>query len=107
MSNGMVRIHPLSTPYSLCALDSYWALSIHDNHYGAVSHLATSFDDQYVISGGDDGNVFVYQTNLPTIAQREKEKAQKVKVCMSNVSILLRHLSVCIIIYLWLNSTVD
>ena len=76
----MIRIHPLSTPYSLSALDSYWALSMHDNHYGAVSHLATSFDDQYVISGGDDGNVFVYQANLPTIAQREKEKAQKVEV---------------------------
>ena len=79
-SNGIVRIHPLSAPYALSTLDSYWSLSMHDNHYGSVSHLATTFDDSYLVSGGGDGNVFVYQANLPTAEQRERNKAQKVKV---------------------------
>ena len=82
MSNGLVRIHPLSTPYSLSTLDSYWALSMHDNHYGAVSHLATTFDDQYLVSGGEDGNVFVYRTNLPSVQEQEGEGAKELKVCV-------------------------
>ena len=79
-SNGLVRIHPLSAPYSLSTLDSYWALSMHDNHYGAVSHLATTFDDQYLVSGGEDGNVFVYRTNLPSVQEQEGEGAKDLKV---------------------------
>ncbi len=79
-SNGIVRVHPLSTPYDLSTLDSYWSLSIHDNHYGAVAHIASTFDDAYVVSGGGDGNVFAYKANLPTTEQRERDKVQEVKV---------------------------
>ena len=45
-----------------------------------MSHLATTFDDRFLVSGGGDGNVFVYQANLPTAEQRERIKAQRVKV---------------------------
>lgn len=82
LSNGVVRIHPLSAPYALSSLDSYWSLSIHDNHYGPVAHLATTFDDTYVVSGGGDGNVFVYKANLPTAKERGKEEVQEVKVVL-------------------------
>ena len=71
-------IHPLSTPHTLTDLSSYWSLSMHDNHYGAVTQLATTFDDQFVISGGEDGNVFVYKANLPKAPK--KSKAAKIKV---------------------------
>ena len=64
-SNGCVRVHALPDPHSLTSLHSYWALSMHDNHYGAVTHLATTFDDRYVVSAGADGNVFVYSAHLP------------------------------------------
>lgn len=64
-SNGCVRVHRLPQPHSITSLQSYWVLAMHDNHYGAVTHLTTTFDDSYVISAGADGNVFVYCANLP------------------------------------------
>lgn len=73
-----MRVHPLSKPHSLTDLSSYWALNMHDNHYGAVTCLATSFDDQFVLSGGEDGNLFVYKANLPTAAQRKEAAIIKV-----------------------------
>ena len=81
--NGYVRVHPLSTPRSLSDLSTYWSLSMHDNHYGAVTHLVTSFDDQFVLSGGADGNVFVYQANLPTAAERAAAASIKVLTLFS------------------------
>ena len=69
-SNGCIRIHQLEEPHSLTSLTSHWSLSIHDNHSGAVTHLVTSFDDKYVLSGGADGNLFVFEGNFPTAAQR-------------------------------------
>jgi WD40 repeat protein len=69
-SNGVVRMHcltgPLSSSSSSSTLGSYWALSVHDNQNGAVTHLSTTCDDRYVISGGADGNIFVFSTHLPT-----------------------------------------
>ena len=43
---------------------------MHDNHYGAVTYLVTSFDDRYVLSGGADGNLFVFEGNFPTAEER-------------------------------------
>ena len=74
-SNGSIRVHPLARAYSLTSLQAYWALSMHDNYYGAVTQLATTYDDQYVLSGGADGNVFVYTANLPTAAEKRKTAA--------------------------------
>lgn len=45
---------------------------MHDNHYGAVTHLVTSFDDKYVLSGGADGNLFVFEGNFPSAEEREQ-----------------------------------
>ena len=59
-------MHHLKERFSLAALDHHWSLSIHDNQYGHVTALATSFDDSYLITAGADGNVFVFSTNLPS-----------------------------------------
>lgn len=67
-SNGCVRIHSLSSPHSLTSLEAYWSLAMHDSQGGSVSCLAVSHDDRYVLTGGSDGNVFVYQANLPSTA---------------------------------------
>ena len=69
-SNGCVRVHPLPQSHSVTSLHSYWVLAMHDNHYGAVTHLATTFDDSYVVSAGADGNVFVYSANLPATSKK-------------------------------------
>ena len=61
----------------MASLQNYWAINMHDNHYGAVTRIASSFDDHYVLTGGADGNVFVYTANLPTAMQTE---AAEVKV---------------------------
>ena len=74
-SNGSVRVHPLASAYSLSSLQAYWALSMHDNHYGAVTQLATTYDDQYVLSGGADGNIFVYTASLPTAIEKRMTAA--------------------------------
>ena len=44
-----------------------WSLGIHDNHYGNVSCISLTYDDQYLLTStsAGDGNVFIYKTNLP------------------------------------------
>ena len=87
-ASGVIRIHPLSDNHTISTgqLEHYWALSMHDNHYGAVTHLATSCDDSYLLSGGADGNVFVYQTNLPSVAAPSKEPpAAEITVSVSHM----------------------
>ena len=59
----------LSSPTSL---RSYWTLGMHDTQSGALTHLCTTYDDQYVVSAGEDGNVFVYSASLPTAEAEEK-----------------------------------
>ena len=75
-SNGVLRVHALPPlPPSLSSpssLGSYWALSMHDNHTGAITHLCSTYDDSYVVSAGADGNVFVYSASLPTATPNEK-----------------------------------
>ena len=61
-------------------LSSHWTLAMHDNHYGAVTHLVTSFDDKYVLSGGADGNLFVFLGNFPSAVEERAETASLAKV---------------------------
>ena len=68
--NGSVEIHKLTDPYSLSGLKEeghgVWSLGTHDNHYGQVSCMSLTHDDQYLLTGGGDRNVFVYKTNFST-----------------------------------------
>ena len=71
-SNGSLRVHPLlPLSHSLSSLQAYWSLNMHDNHTGRLTHLTTTCDDRYVISAGEDGNVFVYLANLPSVVAKE------------------------------------
>ena len=64
-----MELHRLSDPYSLAGLKEeghgVWSLGVHDNHYGNVSCISLTYDDQYLLTGAGDGNVFIYETNLP------------------------------------------
>lgn len=73
-----MRVHKLAQPYSLSSLDSYWALNMHDNHYGRVTALACSHDDSYLVTAGADGNIFVYTANLQTPPVQTALPAHKV-----------------------------
>ena len=70
--NGCVRIHHLYSPYSLSSLDRYWSLSMHDSQYGYITSLSLSHDNKYLITGGADGNVFVYKANLPATTKTNR-----------------------------------
>ena len=64
-----MELHRLSDPHSLAGLKEeghgVWSLGVHDNHYGHVSCISLTYDDQYLLTGAGDGNVFIYKTNLP------------------------------------------
>ena len=45
---------------------------MHDSQGGALTHLCTTYDDCYVVSAGEDGNVFVYSASLPTAEAEER-----------------------------------
>lgn len=60
MKNGFVRIYPYGGPQIFQSLEDYWTRGCHDSEYGIVTHLATSFDDRFALSGGADGNIFGY-----------------------------------------------
>lgn len=74
LGNGSVRIHGLIGAYNLSDLSHFWGINMHDNNYGAVTCMASTFDDKYVLSGGMDGNLFLYQANLSTAAERADVK---------------------------------
>ena len=68
--NGVVRVHPLSAAedeeptFTPECFKSFWSFSVHDNHYGHVTHVCSSHDDKFVISSGNDGNIFVFKAKL-------------------------------------------
>lgn len=84
MEYGCIRIQPLHNddPGFMCP---YWSLAMHDNSYGAVTQLATSFDDKYIFSVGQDGNFFAFTVVDDKRAQQElalsKAKVPSAKVC--------------------------
>ncbi|KPP67019.1 cilia- and flagella-associated protein 44-like [Scleropages formosus] len=54
---------------------SFWALSIHDNQYGLVHRVRCSHDSQFVLTAGQDGNIFAFsllppEDLLAALAQR-------------------------------------
>lgn len=60
MKNGFIRVYPYSATQVFESLDKFWTTGAHDTEYGPVTHLVTSFDDRFALSGGDDGNIFGY-----------------------------------------------
>ena len=66
--NGAVRIFPLvegeSPECHFGEFSSYWTFNVHDNHYGHLTHICCSHDDKYVLTAGNDGNIFVFKACL-------------------------------------------
>uniref|UniRef100_A0A8C9S6G7 Cilia- and flagella-associated protein 44 n=1 Tax=Scleropages formosus TaxID=113540 RepID=A0A8C9S6G7_SCLFO len=76
MTSGHIRVYPV-TPgdLHLTSMQSFWALSIHDNQYGLVHRVRCSHDSQFVLTAGQDGNIFAFsllppEDLLAALAQR-------------------------------------
>lgn len=76
MEDGVIRIQAVtqdddpknaekrpftSSQADLSKLGPYWMLNVHDNNYGSISTIETSFDDKCVVSSGGDGNLFIFE----------------------------------------------
>ena len=68
MHSGVLRAYPLGPggdQRSLSSLGAYWALSLHDNQYGHLWHARFSHDGRFVLTAGEDGNIFSLAVPLP------------------------------------------
>uniref|UniRef100_A0A3P8TUV7 Cilia- and flagella-associated protein 44 n=1 Tax=Amphiprion percula TaxID=161767 RepID=A0A3P8TUV7_AMPPE len=75
MHSGSIRVYPLQLgDLSLSSMDACWALNIHDNHYGHLRHLRCSHDDLFVLTAGDDGNIFSFSLLPPEELQRNLQR---------------------------------
>ncbi|XP_037601374.1 cilia- and flagella-associated protein 44 isoform X2 [Cebus imitator] len=61
MKNGAIRVYVLDeNDPSLTSLVNYWHFNMHDNNYGCIKSIASSFDDRFLVTTGGDGNIFVF-----------------------------------------------
>ncbi|XP_068191514.1 cilia- and flagella-associated protein 44-like [Antennarius striatus] len=73
MHSGAIRVYPLHpADHSLTSMQAYWTLNIHDNHCGHLHHIRCSHDNKFVLTAGDDGNIFSFST----VPQEELEQDQ-------------------------------
>lgn len=90
MEDGSVRIQPLHNE-DPGLMGCYWALNIHDNNYGRISHLATSFDDRYLFTVGADGNFFTFEImEAEKLDQRISEAKAKIPSAKVNQKCFLK-----------------
>ncbi|XP_055369540.1 cilia- and flagella-associated protein 44 isoform X2 [Betta splendens] len=77
MHSGSIRVYLLQQEdHSLTSMQHCWSHSVHDNQYGHLQHICCSHDDHFVLTGGDDGNIFSFSL-LPT---EDLQKLQQTKV---------------------------
>ncbi|XP_039856211.1 cilia- and flagella-associated protein 44 isoform X2 [Simochromis diagramma] len=75
MNSGSIRIYPLQPgDHSLTSMQAYWTLSVHDNQYGHLRHIRCSHDDLFVLTAGDDGNIFSYSLLPPEEMQQSLQR---------------------------------
>ncbi|KAM6975484.1 cilia- and flagella-associated protein 44-like [Tautogolabrus adspersus] len=80
MHSGFIRIYPLQPgDHSLTSMQAYWTLSCHDNQYGHLRHICCSHDDHFVLTAGDDGNIFSFSL-LPPEELQKKLQRKRAKV---------------------------
>lgn len=84
MRNGAIRVYVLNQgDSSLTSLQDYWHFNVHDNNYGCVKGIVVSFDDQYLLTAGADGNIFVFNISSEFIAEKKaKAKVPSPRVCI-------------------------
>nr|XP_024659041.1 cilia- and flagella-associated protein 44 isoform X2 [Maylandia zebra] len=89
MNSGSIRIYPLQPgDHSLTSMQAYWTLSVHDNQYGHLRHIRCSHDDLFVLTAGDDGNIFSFSLLPPEemqqSLQRKRAKIPSPKITLGN-----------------------
>ncbi|XP_029941450.1 cilia- and flagella-associated protein 44 [Salarias fasciatus] len=94
MHSGAIRVYPLEPgDHRLASMQSYWSLNIHDNHYGHLRHVRCSHDDLFVLTAGDDGNVFSFSLlppeELQASLQRRRAKVPSPRVGVESESLAL------------------
>ncbi|XP_035267854.1 cilia- and flagella-associated protein 44 [Anguilla anguilla] len=58
---GQIRVYPMQPQDpNMMSLDAFWALSLHDNHNGHLCSVRCSYDELFVLTTGEDGNIFVF-----------------------------------------------
>ncbi|XP_060005028.1 cilia- and flagella-associated protein 44 [Lagenorhynchus albirostris] len=84
MQNGAVRVYILNkNDPSLTNMEDYWHFSMHDNNYGCINAISTSFDDCFLVTAGADSNIFVFNI----FSEFELKKVMKAKVPSPRVGI--------------------
>ncbi|XP_042312653.1 cilia- and flagella-associated protein 44 isoform X2 [Sceloporus undulatus] len=77
MENGAVRIYPLHRKeLSADNIAGYWSFNLHDNDYGKIQGICSSFDDRFLVTCGADGNIFTYNI----LSAEEIKKVLRTKV---------------------------
>ncbi|KAL2085147.1 hypothetical protein ACEWY4_018467 [Coilia grayii] len=80
MHSGRIRAYPLQpNDMQLQSMQAYWSLSVHDNQYGHLQHIHCSYDDQFVLTTGQDANIFSF-TLLPQEQLQQALQQRKAKV---------------------------
>ncbi|NWX15284.1 CFA44 protein, partial [Aegotheles bennettii] len=72
MQNGALRVYPLrDKELSVDTLKEYWSLNVHDNDYGQIQGICSSYDDRFLITCGGDGNIFTFNILSPEDVHEE------------------------------------
>lgn len=85
-SNGKIRIVEVNNERD-CDFSKFWELPMHDNFNGAINQLCFSYDYKFLYSCGNDGNIFMFEVNIPSSVPVPKRKY----VLTSLVSIFQKH----------------
>lgn len=91
MHSGTIRIYPLKPgDLGLASMQAYWALSVHENLYGHLRHVRCSYDSLFVLTAGDDGNIFSFSLlppeELEKGLQRKMAKVPSPRVSLNALS---------------------
>ncbi|NXA12333.1 CFA44 protein, partial [Sapayoa aenigma] len=66
MQNGSLRVYPLQDDdLSANTMKEYWSFNVHDNDYGQIQGICSSYDDRFLITCGGDGNIFTFNILSP------------------------------------------
>ncbi|XP_040053049.2 cilia- and flagella-associated protein 44 [Gasterosteus aculeatus] len=92
MHSGFIRVYPLQPgDTGLTSMQAYWALSVHDNQYGHLRHIRCSYDDHFVLTAGEDGNIFSFSLlppeELEKGLQRKRARVPSPRVGLENESL--------------------
>ncbi|XP_034144335.1 cilia- and flagella-associated protein 44 isoform X2 [Esox lucius] len=87
LHSGSVRAYPLQPPdLALTSMQAFWSLGVHDNQNGHVCQLRCSYDDQFLLTTGEDSNIFCFtllpQEDLLNALQRSKARVPSPRVGM-------------------------